>query len=71
MRLDYAAFDDVKSDVDTLLDRLDIVLTGGTLDTTTRLAIDTIIRDIDDDDDLRLRIALVMFLISPDYAVRL
>ena len=68
--LDYASFDDVKGDAAELLDRLDLVLTGGTLDVATRNAIESLVADIDDP-ELRLRVALVMFLISPDYAVRL
>ena len=66
-------FDDyvgIADDVGTLVERLDIVLTGGTLDPSTRTAIEAILTDIPDL-EIRVRIALYLFLISPDYAVRL
>lgn len=67
--LDYDAYAAIAGDVDALLDRLDIVLTAGTLDVATRQAIKATVSDIDDL-NLRARIAAYMLLISPDYAVR-
>lgn len=68
--LSYDDYTDVADDVTALVDRLDIVLTGGTLDLATRQAIESVLNDIDDP-NIRIRIALYMFLISSDYAVRL
>ena len=67
--LDYTEYINIAGDVGALLDRLDVVLTAGTLDAATRQAIETIITDIDDT-NLRVRIAIYMFLLSSDYAVR-
>jgi uncharacterized protein (DUF1800 family) len=67
------SFDDyvgIANDVDELMDRLDIVMTAGTLDAQTRAAIVDVIDDIPEP-ELRTRIALYMLLISSDYAVRL
>lgn len=64
---DYVA---VADNVDSLLDRLDVVLTAGTLDASTRQAISNVISDVDDL-NIRTRIAIYMFLISADHAVRL
>ncbi|MGI9232367.1 MAG: DUF1800 domain-containing protein [Woeseiaceae bacterium] len=67
--LDYDDYIDIAGDVDALVDRLEIVLTAGTLDPATRQAIEAVLVDIDDL-NLRARIAIYMFLISSDYAVR-
>ena len=67
--LDFSDYISIAGDVGALLDRLDIVLTAGTLDAATRQAIETIITDLDDA-NLRVRIAIYMFLLSSDYAVR-
>lgn len=67
--LDYQEYIDIGTDVDALLDRLDIVLTAGTMDSATRLAIQNTVTDIDDM-NLRVRIAIYMILLSSDYAVR-
>ncbi len=58
------------SDVGALLDRLDILLTAGTLDAMTRQAVRGVIADIDEP-ETRLRIAIYLMLTSADYAVRL
>ena len=68
--LSFEDYISVANDVDQLMDRLDIVMTGGTLATETREAIADVIDDIPEP-DLRTRIALYMVLISSDYAVRL
>lgn len=68
--LDYGAFVAIANDIDALVDRLDIMLTAGTLDPMTRQAIEGLLADIDDM-NLRVRIAVDLFLISSDYAVRL
>lgn len=67
--LDFQEYIDIGSDIDALLDRLDIVLTAGTLDSATRQAVETIVSELDDL-DLRVRIAVYMILLSSDYAVR-
>ena len=64
-----AHFAFVTHNLDALVDRLDIVLTAGTLDSATRQAIENVLVDIDDANQ-RARIAIYMFLLSSDYAVR-
>lgn len=64
---DYVA---LAADVDALIDRLDLMLTYGTLSSESRDIIRQIASRIDDP-NARARIAIYMFLISPDYAVRL
>ncbi|MEM8983455.1 MAG: DUF1800 domain-containing protein [Pseudomonadota bacterium] len=64
---DYVAIAD---DVDELLERLDIVMTYGTLASTTRAAIRTAIAPVDDT-NLRVRAAIYLIGVSADYAVRL
>lgn len=68
--LNYDEYINIAADIDALVDRLDIVLTTGTLDLATRQAIEAELDDIDDL-SLRARIAVYLFLISSDYAVRL
>jgi len=67
--LNYDEYTEIAADVNALLDRLDIVLTSGTLDAATRQAVETVIADLDDT-NLRVRIAIYMILLSSDYAVR-
>jgi uncharacterized protein (DUF1800 family) len=67
--LDFQPYVDLAPDVNALLDRLDIVLTAGTLDAASRQAISNVISDLDDM-NMRARIAIYMFLLSSDYAVR-
>ncbi|MBT8100914.1 MAG: DUF1800 domain-containing protein, partial [Gammaproteobacteria bacterium] len=67
--LNYDEYVDIAGDIETLMDRLDIVLTSGTLDPLTRQAIVTELGPIDDLNQ-RARIAIYMMLISADYAVR-
>ena len=67
--LNYDDYTAIAADIDTLIDRLDIVLAGGTLDPAARQAIAAVLTDIDDL-NLRTRIGIYMFLISSDYAVR-
>ncbi|MEO0436105.1 MAG: DUF1800 family protein [Pseudomonadota bacterium] len=57
-------------DIDALLDRLDTVFTYGTLSVQTRDSIRTLLTLIEDD-ELRVRIAAYLVLISPDYAVEM
>ena len=68
--LDYGEYLAIANDIGALVDRLDIVLTAGTLDPLTRQAIENLLADIDDI-DMRARIAVHLFLTSSDYAVRL
>jgi len=67
--LNYDDYVAIAGDVKALVDRLQIVLTAGTLEPATRRAIEAVLVDIDDL-NLRARIAIYMILISPDYAVR-
>jgi len=68
--LSFDDYDDLAGDVDALVDRLELVLTAGTLDAATRQAISAVLIDIPDT-QLRMRIAAYLLLISADYAVRL
>jgi len=67
--LDFSDYEALAGDIAALVDRLDIVLTSGTLDPATRQAIEATLVDIEDL-AIRARIAIYMFLISSDYAVR-
>jgi len=67
--LNYDEYIDIAGNVAELVDRLDIVLTAGTLDLATRQAIEAVLVDIEDL-NIRARIGIYMFLISSDYAVR-
>lgn len=67
--LDFQDYTEIAGDIGALVDRLDIVLTAGTLDPATRQAIEAVLADIEDL-AIRARIAIYMFLISSDYAVR-
>ena len=60
--------DQAEQGVDALLDRLDIVVTYGTLSVATREAIRGVLLDIADP-EFRAKTAIYMILVSPDYAV--
>ena len=68
--LNFDDYIDIADDVDELLERLDIVLTAGTLDSATRRGIRSVLLDIPEV-EIRVRVALYLVLVSPDYAVRL
>lgn len=68
VRLDIADFTALASDVEGLLDRLDIVFTYGTMHGATRTAIRDAITPISTNPELRARVALYLVLMSPDYA---
>ncbi|MGI9301824.1 MAG: DUF1800 domain-containing protein [Gammaproteobacteria bacterium] len=67
--LDISDYVAIAGDADALIDRLDTVLTYGTLSAETRTAIRNTIVLVD---DLRFRVntAIYLFMISPDYAVQ-
>ncbi len=67
--LDVSEYVDLAAqDVDLLLDRLDIVVTHGTLSADTRAAIRAVLVDIQDPEFLA-KTAIYLILVSPDYAV--
>lgn len=68
--LNYDALNSIAGNADDLVDRLDILLTAGSLDPATRQSMLTLLNDIDDL-NIRARIGLYLFLVAPDYAVRL
>jgi len=67
--LDFSDYIAVAGSVNDLLDRLDRVLTAGTMDPATRMAIAGILNDVADP-NYRVRIGIYLVMISPDYAVR-
>jgi uncharacterized protein (DUF1800 family) len=67
--LNFDEYVELASDPEALLDRLDILLTAGTLNAATREAIAAVIANIDDA-SLKVRIAIYMLHLSSDYAVR-
>lgn len=71
IELDIGEYVEIADDVEALLDRLDLVFTYGTLSEGTRQAIRTAILPIEDELESRVRFALYLLLISPDYAVQL
>ena len=68
--LSYDDYTPLADDVPALLDRLDLVMTAGTLDAATRSAIEPIVDSIDDP-GARVRVAVYLVLVSADAAVRL
>lgn len=68
--LNFDDYINLADDVDALLERLDIVLTAGTLDPVTRAAIRSALAGIPEA-EIRVRVALYLVLVSADYAVRL
>ncbi len=64
---DYVA---LAGDIDTLLNRLDLVLTYGRLSDETRAAMTRVLQQISGNNALRAQTAVYLFLISPDYAVQ-
>ena len=70
IRLDLSEELAYASDIDALLDHLDLKLTYGTLSAPTRKAIRTLLATPGlDDPNLRSRLAMHLILMSPDYAV--
>jgi uncharacterized protein (DUF1800 family) len=67
--LDFTPYAALASDMDALLDRIDLVFTYGQLSAQTRTAIIDATREIPDPNQ-RARAAIYLLLISPDYAVR-
>jgi hypothetical protein len=68
--LDFSACHALAADVAALVDRLDILLTSGTLSAATRQVIEDIVAQVPDP-DIRVKLAVYLFHISPDYTVRL
>ena len=68
--LDLQPLLDLAADIPALVDRLDVLFTYGTLDSSLKLAIELLLADIDDL-DFRVKTAVYLVLISPDYAVRI
>ncbi len=67
-KLDFSEEVALAADADALLDRLDTVMTYGTLTSGTREAIKTVIEAIEDHQE-RVAAAVYLLAISPDYAV--
>nr|MDJ0939096.1 DUF1800 family protein [Woeseiaceae bacterium] len=67
--LDYLDYRGLADDIPALVERLDIVLTAGTLDPAARQAIEGVLADIDDL-EFRMRTAVYLVLTSADYVVR-
>lgn len=72
---DYIALDlsdeiTIANDAVALVDRLDLILTGNGLSATTKTTIVNTINQINNDDETRVRAALYLVMVSPDYAVR-
>ena len=70
VRLNIDDYIDIAADVDALLDRLDTVMTYGTLTTETRSVVRDAIVDLDDM-NLRVRAAIYLLAISADYTIRI
>ena len=68
--LDLSGYVVLADDVDALIERLDVLLTYGTLSAQTRDVIRSVLLEIEDN-NFRARTAIYLFLISPDYAVRI
>ncbi|MEE4297942.1 MAG: DUF1800 domain-containing protein [Pseudomonadales bacterium] len=69
--LDLLEWEALASDPEALLDRIDAVLTYGTMSDATRQSILTVLEPIRDDPGISARVALYLALVSPDYVVEL
>lgn len=70
LAFDFADEIAVADDLDALLDRLDLLLTYGTLSDETRGAVRDVLEDPTlTDPELRVRVAIHLILMSPDHAV--
>ena len=68
--LDLGEYIDLADDAEQLVDRLDLVMTYGTLQAGTRSVIVDILREIEDP-DFRVKAAIYLVFVSADYAVQL
>ena len=68
-RLDLTDYTAIAADVEALVDRLDIVVTAGTLSAETRSVIASVLADIPDL-EFRTQMAIYLVLISPDAVVQ-
>ena len=68
--LDFNDWHALAADVPALVDRLDILLTYGTLSDATRQVIEDVVSQVPDM-DIRVKLAVYLFHISPDYTVRI
>lgn len=68
--LDFSDYEELASDSEALVDRLNLLLTAGTLDPETREVVLEVLNDIDEM-PVRARVAIYLFLISSDYSVRI
>ena len=69
VRLDLSDWEALADDPEGLIERIDVVFTGGGLSAQTRTAIREAIAPIEDDPGIRARVALYLALVSPDYVV--
>ena len=67
-RIDLTEYEELASEPDDLIDRLDIVLTQGQLGQATRDIVLDVLDEVDNARD-RAKLAIYLILISPDYAV--
>ncbi len=68
--LDLQPWIDLAEDPEELVEQLDVLLTYGTLSDETREVMLAVLGDLDDA-EFRARTAIYLFLVSPDYAVRI
>ncbi|MEL7122474.1 MAG: DUF1800 family protein [Bacteroidota bacterium] len=66
--MDFSAEETLVNDPDQLINRLDIILANGLLTEGTKSIIKNAIQQLDNTDD-KLRMAMYLILISPDYAI--
>ena len=70
IQLDFSAEDAIASNINALLDRLDILLTNGNLSTNTRSIIFNALNQMDSEDVWDIRsTAIFLIMLSPDYAI--
>ncbi len=70
IQLDFSAEDAMASNLNALLDRLDILLTNGNLSTNTRKIIFNALNQMDTEDVWDIRnTAVFLIMLSPDYAI--
>lgn len=72
VRLDFTPYDGLRDDIGGLIDQLDLLLTYGTLTSTTRSTIlNTLTKLWDEEEDWMevVKFGVLLMLISPDYAI--
>lgn len=70
VNLDFASEEDIASDTAALVEHLDILLTGGIMSDASKAAITEAADFFFFDDNLKVKVAIYMVMLSPDYIIQ-